>query len=946
MPDVFALAVHNDSAPALEALLQENKEAAAAVADHQKRPHHYAANHAAAMADEFRSLPHHYAAISGASKCLQLLLAVFPDGAKAANEFGSTPHHYAANNKVEKCLQLLLSVHPGGASTVNEDGWLPHHYAANSNASKCLKVLLDFYPEGSKAVNEDGMLPIHHAAESNSDQCVQLLLKAHPDGAKTPNEDGMLPLHFAAENHAEACLKILLEAFPMAARVANEDGMLPLHFAAHAKDLKCLEMVLRAYPDAIKEADKEGKLPVHYALDDESGTCLQLLLGAYPNGVTNEDIARVLDRPVEVWGRAAFETILAIMIASAHEDLLGMVSFAAPLSAVLASQARSLGAEDSAEREALSQRGEQVQHAMSALIGMAARKGDIDARMSGGNGRQALDVLVDSECAIVLSHSVLRKFIRGRWYSHYRSLEEIRQALVGFGAIQEGLKFCILITFNVSLLAALAVFPPLERMLRSELTAAGLQCLYLYQPAFKFWASAFSNLMLALLLTCAPVTDVRGVGHAPFFSMIMAFVYSAASSASVICALRVQRVPLVLALVLFLFLLCSVAFILMVLEVATSWDASSHSLLLLWAVGCTFFNLHALAMQPRRWMAERMKWVELTSTVLLIAGLGKTNAAGLDEGGASTLIAAGTGLLLLSQASRVLLQSATFGPIVLTIEALAVTVLQWVALYLTCLFCFGVTIYGLIKRSGELSGGVCTIFDATRPSHWTFMDELLRLGGTILELSAATLGSENELSCPSKSDFWLVAPLTMTIYLTVIGCLLLNLLIAMVLRTFGDGFEFQSANYHFRSALTTLNYEASAAVPMPLTLFSLPYVAVASMAALVQKVLKCEDSGGILSYQKLGLNGEGITGEAGSKASEWKLAGTHEQIKADAMAYIEGCMVEKDQGVRWKVHTSRSIADLASRLMEIQRSTAHELARVKKQLEGMAKMLERAAVSA
>eukprot|EP00327_Prymnesium_parvum_P044504 CAMPEP_0205856558 /NCGR_PEP_ID=MMETSP1083-20121108/3191_1 /ASSEMBLY_ACC=CAM_ASM_000430 /TAXON_ID=97485 /ORGANISM="Prymnesium parvum, Strain Texoma1" /LENGTH=404 /DNA_ID=CAMNT_0053217985 /DNA_START=16 /DNA_END=1228 /DNA_ORIENTATION=+ len=364
------------------------------------------------------------------------------------------------------------------------------------------------------------------------------------------------------------------------------------------------------------------------------------------------------------------------------------------------------------------------------------------------------------------------------------------------------------------------------------------------------------------------------------------------------------------------------------LEVATSWDASSHSLLLLWAVGCTFFNLHALAMQPRRWMAERMKWVELTSTVLLIAGLGKTNAAGLDEGGASTLIAAGTGLLLLSQASRVLLQSATFGPIVLTIEALAVavTVLQWVALYLTCLFCFGVTIYGLIKRSGELSGGVCTIFDATRPSHWTFMDELLRLGGTILELSAATLGSENELSCPSKSDFWLVAPLTMTIYLTVIGCLLLNLLIAMVLRTFGDGFEFH--------------------VPMPLTLFSLPYVAVASMAALVQKVLKCEDSGGILSYQKLGLNGEGITGEAGSKASEWKLAGTHEQIKADAMAYIEGCMVEKDQGVRWKVHTSRSIADLASRLMEIQRSTAHELARVKKQLEGMAKMLERAAVSA
>mmetsp|Transcript_39735 Transcript_39735/g.96461 ORF Transcript_39735/g.96461 Transcript_39735/m.96461 type:complete len:624 (-) Transcript_39735:543-2414(-) len=159
-------------------------------------------------------------------------------------------------------------------------------------------------------------------------------------------------------------------------------------------------------------------------------------------------------------------------------------------------------------------------------------------------------------------------------------------------------------------------------------------------------------------------------------------------------------------------------------------------------------------------------------------------------------------LLLLLRAARVLTTFPALGPLVMMLFGMINDVLMFCGLLAICFGSFFASLYVLAKDGDTM----CT-------------DD----GGEVWRiLFQLPLTGDVQLDCLFGRGSYTAYALTV-LYTVLVAWLLLNMLIAMMAKTFDNVWESAEENYMFTRAQLVLNWSDASLVPPPLSLLSLPY---------------------------------------------------------------------------------------------------------------------------
>ena len=466
----------------------------------------------------------------------------------------------------------------------------------------------------------------------------------------------------------------------------------------------------------------------------------------------------------------------------------------------------------------------------------------VDHVFQSRDGAAALDLAVRIDAKIFLSQPVVQEYLQRIWLGeviHTATSAALHERYPLTSRTMLGLLLGVQLPL---LLPLLAVWPPLERSLGASETFGRL--FLLDAPFVKFYLSILSDVCLVLLYTFTPSKDLAhpylGEGGGGYlFSSSAREEEDAADDTS-----------------------CSLVATLLYVWIGTA--------------------LLVEAQQARQrglasYRSERFNWLDVSGLLFAMAGLlaamteaaaaaaaggggGGATATGADHGsglsffgivrsdlggigrlGSSGGLGSGGSLLralaclvLWLRVARLLLASATYGPFVLMVFRMLSDLTKFLVLEALLLVAYTSATYKLYERIQAESvtvvaaaGGAAAAEEA--PSSEDPWDgepscdaEFSTFGRTLVLLWEGTLKSEGYFRCVQQSSHPEALAFMYTyVILTVV--LMMNMLIAMMGKSFDVIWESAAATYLSGFAQTVLTFAEAPAAPLPIHILSLPY---------------------------------------------------------------------------------------------------------------------------
>ena len=175
--------------------------------------------------------------------------------------FNVTPFHLIAMQRQPNLplMRFLTRFASHFAKTAASGGWLPIHYAAcYSDDEHMIEYLLQCDPSSTKKLTSRNATPLHLACMNKSqgaNQVFDALFKVDSDPVRMIDSDGYTPLHIACQGdliEPGHVVAKLLAKYKEAAAVALPNGLLAVHLAARLSTKEVLEMVVKANMEGVK----------------------------------------------------------------------------------------------------------------------------------------------------------------------------------------------------------------------------------------------------------------------------------------------------------------------------------------------------------------------------------------------------------------------------------------------------------------------------------------------------------------------------------------------------------------------------------------------------------------------------------------------------------------------------------------------------------------------
>ena len=285
-----------------------------------------------------------------------------------------------------------------------------------------------------------------------------------------------------------------------------------------------------------------------------------------------------------------------------------------------------------------------------------------------------------------------------------------------------------------------------------------------------------------------------------------------------------------------------------------------EQLLVVWVVTALFTELQEWYASGSAWyFTNSINTVELGSLFLVSAGVMLQNVGTLQNHAEQSEVAFGVVLMWIAVVLRLLSLTTTFGPLVLMFIKMIADAAKWLALMMAVILAFAAGFYSLFRAAPSspptLERGSFDLAGVDDRGAWEAAfgkthrrlarssaeaaddfafdgcaDVEAMLGSSMLRnmrlllLVALEAGDENlSIDCLSETSRPVAATLLFTIYLLASVVLLLNMLIAMMAKTFDKVWEAQAQNYQYIFSLTVVEWEEKPVAPTPLTLLEVPY---------------------------------------------------------------------------------------------------------------------------
>ena len=479
---------------------------------------------------------------------------------------------------------------------------------------------------------------------------------------------------------------------------------------------------------------------------------------------------------------------------------------------------------------------------------------EVDRVLRTDDGVEAMALAVSIEAKIFLSQPVVQEHVQRLWlgevlHAATSSLLHDRRTASSTATL------LLLLAVQTPLLPVVAAWPPLEHALASS---ESIGRLYLLDaPIVKFYLCMTSDVVLVLLYTLTPTATMLA-------------------------------------------------------------DSALTVLLHVWIVAALLRE----AGEMRKvgfvsYRSEQFNWLDLSGLLFALAGLLHARASGSETSAQLLELHNGVGpvlrslacLLLWLRVGRVLLASSTFGPFVLMVFRMLTDLLRFLILEALLLLAYTSATYKLFERSEQHSPAVLAAeLEAAWDGEESCDAEFSEFGRTLTLLWEGTLSNQGYFRCVQQSSHPEALVLMYTyVILTVV--LMMNLLIAMMGKSFDVIWESAAATYLAGFAQMTLTYASSPPAPLPFNALSFPYQAWTSLRGVAHGAA---DSGWTkLPDAHVPADGDSASASAAKHSSE---AEAHQRLREKMLAYVTEHEDDVAEEERWRTKMHKAFSERAHRV--------------------------------
>ncbi|KAL1527432.1 hypothetical protein AB1Y20_016098 [Prymnesium parvum] len=532
------------------------------------------------------------------------------------------------------------------------------------------------------------------------------------------------------------------------------------------------------------------------------------LLARDEKNLTAIDLA--LDRPEsdphELVERlhTAIDLLLSIFPTSAGATL----SYAVAVVHIATMQAHRLKAVATERSEELLRCSERAQSVAAALVETLS-PAQLTSLLATKCGKQAIRDAVQAGCKVLLGRSVLQRSLQQQWRGKL-----IDQLMSGTVYHPTGLPYVmatrnylrlavltvgIVLPFNVLLLPLVTVCPPLGQLVQHH----WLRKLGRFKRDSAMEWHGFDE-KLELYLPSAFILDT------PFIKFALYVSFSTGLAVSLTNVSLVER--------------------------GDNW------LITLWVITSLVSELQEWRVNGSAWYFTNVLNPVEIATVSLLAGTELIWVSGAEVPYIEECESFGIVLLWLAVVLRGLSLTTSLGPLVLMFMYMVADAAKWLTLMIAVIIAFAAGFLSLFnhlvhRRLPDDGSGIWEegrLLEQHGIDHIDDDDECgdtaALLGSSIwsnmraLMLIGLEAGDEKlSVQCLAKSEHPFAGQMLLTIYLLTAVVVLLNMLIAMMAKSFEKVWEAQAQNYQYIFAMTVVEWEALPTAPPPLSLLNLPY---------------------------------------------------------------------------------------------------------------------------
>ena len=180
--------------------------------------------------------------------------------------------------------------------------------------------------------------------------------------------------------------------------------------------------------------------------------------------------------------------------------------------------------------------------------------------------------------------------------------------------------------------------------------------------------------------------------------------------------------------------------------------------------------------------------------------------------------------------TRLLRLHARLGPLMLMVLKMVYDLVLWVIIVGVPVVSFAASLYTLYKD--EFISGDAAKDDACIDPDQEFQT----FGSGLLILLDTMLFADPLYACYRESSSPVIGTVLIYLYVLITAIMLVNMLIALMAKTFDNVFEAQETHYLFLKARTISDWLQYPAAPPPLNLLSLPYLLVYTSRAMLHRL--------------------------------------------------------------------------------------------------------------
>lgn len=748
--------------------------------------------------------------------CKVIKSGIEEDAYNARDEVGCTPLVLAAQHGRLLALSALLDV----SADINLPQVRLHDQAleksANALGGRSVATMLAMRrlrAKGNLDVGEgatpDGATPVWVATKTGQAAALELLIAARAD-VNVRAKDGRSPVFIGTKNGHAECLKLLIAAGADVS-VGSKKGKTPLIIAVTNDQPAALDLLITAGADLHKVVDGATALSTARQRSLHSLSA-RLCIAACERPRSTEEL-RATGEPA---------VLLTSLPAAFVTDPLDCVRLVADLVHGYRDEAMDVMAVNTHAGEQLLAQLRNTQQMLVAML-TTVDPSELEQSLLSDRGVAALLECVRSECKGVLSYAGVQRALNAHW-------RVVPPKGVGEGVAIFAISFCRLLWA--------AVYPPFSKQLMQARQGAMERATQAVLMRNIEPVRPAEDIMVRFMVDAVKMgSSFSGRNHDDTWEHTMrSWRAERARVASAEASMALRWFPLVQPQGKFaLATACNLvlAILLVLLPAADGGQSPRLALLLAWTAQNTVQHVIHWSNKPALWGADPLNQLELAAGICGSWGLGLrlwVDVAYLQSGGGSeaaphdrllgpaqALLAAALVLLWTSQGGRILQRSTKFGPLII----MAIKMLADTARFLVMLggpvVGFAAGIVTLFKGAQGRVFDECVVFDEDEAGGG--------IARSIVALLEILLGSDNPLPCLYQSSHPVLAPLIMDTFL-VLGILLaLNMLIAIMAKTFDGVYESMAINYMFLTAMMVIKWSEAPAVPPPLAMLGAPYYA-------------------------------------------------------------------------------------------------------------------------